>query len=100
MTYTNFMNQDQARQRSHSAPALDVDAPHIMVVDDDDRLRKLLRRYLCENGFDMSNGGAYDNEVASLYRFRNFRMVGIAPIRTSTRLPNLRASSPDINLSG
>ena len=51
MTYTNFMNQDQARQRSHSVPALDVDAPHIMVVDDDDRLRKLLRRYLCENGY-------------------------------------------------
>ena len=51
MAYTNFMNQDQARQRSHLAPALDVDAPHIMVVDDDDRLRKLLRRYLSENGY-------------------------------------------------
>ena len=40
------MNRDQARHGSQSAPALDVDAPHIMVVDDDDRLRKLLRRYL------------------------------------------------------
>lgn len=27
-------------------------------------------------------------------------MIGIAPIETSTCLPNLRASSPDVNLSG
>ena len=45
------MKRDQAGQESRSAPALDVDAPHIMVVDDDDRLRKLLRRYLSENGY-------------------------------------------------
>jgi len=45
------MNRDQVRQLSQSAPALDVDAPHIMVADDDDRLRKLLRRYLTENGY-------------------------------------------------
>ena len=38
------MNQDQKQ-------ALDGEAPHIMVVDDDDRLRKLLRRYLSENGY-------------------------------------------------
>ena len=25
-------------------------APHILVVDDDDRLRSLIRRYLIENG--------------------------------------------------
>lgn len=30
---------------------LDIGAPHILVVDDDDRLRKLLRRYLSENGY-------------------------------------------------
>lgn len=30
---------------------LDIEAPHILVVDDDDRLRKLLRRYLNENGY-------------------------------------------------
>lgn len=28
-----------------------VDLPHILVVDDDDRLRDLLRQYLLENGF-------------------------------------------------
>ncbi|MBF0249997.1 MAG: response regulator [Alphaproteobacteria bacterium] len=28
-----------------------ADLPHILVVDDDDRLRKLLQKYLCDNGF-------------------------------------------------
>ena len=28
---------------------------HILVVDDDERLRKLLKRYLCENGFRISS---------------------------------------------
>ncbi|WP_336080192.1 response regulator [Thalassospira sp. CH_XMU1448-2] len=31
-----------------------VDQPHILVVDDDDRLRDLLSRYLGENGFSVS----------------------------------------------
>ncbi len=31
-----------------------VDAPHILVVDDDNRLRELLRKYLSENGFRVS----------------------------------------------
>lgn len=31
-----------------------VDAPHILVVDDDDRLRALLRQYLSDNGFLVS----------------------------------------------
>ncbi|MGE0151320.1 MAG: response regulator [Reyranellaceae bacterium] len=35
-----------------------VDAPHILVVDDDNRLRDLLRKYLAENGFRVS--GAAD----------------------------------------
>ncbi len=30
------------------------EAPHILVVDDDDRLRSLLRQYLSENGFMVS----------------------------------------------
>jgi len=30
------------------------DAPHILVVDDDRRLRELLSRYLSENGFRVS----------------------------------------------
>ena len=28
-----------------------TDAPHLLVVDDDERLRGLLRRYLADNGF-------------------------------------------------
>jgi two-component system phosphate regulon response regulator OmpR len=36
----------------HSPPTLqDAPPPHVLVVDDDDRLRELLRRYLAENGF-------------------------------------------------
>ena len=27
------------------------DQPHVLVIDDDDRLRELLRKYLSENGF-------------------------------------------------
>ena len=30
---------------------VDIGLPHILVVDDDDRLRDLLKRYLGENGF-------------------------------------------------
>ncbi|MDP7293618.1 MAG: DNA-binding response regulator, partial [Verrucomicrobiota bacterium] len=30
---------------------MDSDLPHILVVDDDVRLRELLRKYLSENGF-------------------------------------------------
>lgn len=45
------MTQEQPRQPSKSPPVLDMDAPHILVVDDDDRLRKLLQRYLSENGY-------------------------------------------------
>ena len=35
-----------------STPTLtSTDAPHILVVDDDDRIRDLLRQYLTEHGF-------------------------------------------------
>jgi two-component system, OmpR family, phosphate regulon response regulator OmpR len=30
---------------------MNADIPHVLVVDDDDRLRELLRKYLSENGF-------------------------------------------------
>ncbi len=33
---------------------MDSDIPHILVVDDDDRLRELLRKYLSDNGFRVS----------------------------------------------
>ncbi len=40
----------------------DKDPPHILVVDDDERLRSLLRRYLSDNGFVVS--AAADAEEA------------------------------------
>ena len=32
-------------------PGMTGETPHILVVDDDDRLRELLRKYLAEQGF-------------------------------------------------
>lgn len=42
------------QQQNFDAPPED-DAPHVLVVDDDRRLRELLTRYLSENGFRVSN---------------------------------------------
>ena len=42
------------QQHNFDAPPAD-DAPHVLVVDDDRRLRELLTRYLSENGFRVSN---------------------------------------------
>ena len=43
-----------------------ADQPHILVVDDDDRLRDLLTRYLGENGFNVSAARDAANARASL----------------------------------
>jgi len=51
------MTREQHRPASKPPPALDMDAPHILVVDDDDRLRKLLQRYLSENGYRVTMAG-------------------------------------------
>ena len=37
-----------------SAPFLDDDAPHLLIVDDDRRIRQLLSRFLSERGFRVS----------------------------------------------
>jgi two-component system phosphate regulon response regulator OmpR len=37
--------------QAETAPAFDEASPHLLVVDDDRRLRALLQRYLLENGF-------------------------------------------------
>ena len=39
------------RNRRSVEARMDADNPHILVVDDDDRLRELLRKFLTENGF-------------------------------------------------
>jgi two-component system phosphate regulon response regulator OmpR len=36
---------------------MNADAPHILVVDDDRRLRELLQRFLADNGFRVSTAG-------------------------------------------
>ncbi len=38
-------------------PAIPEDAAHVLIVDDDDRIRALLKRYLNENGFRTSVAG-------------------------------------------
>jgi two-component system, OmpR family, phosphate regulon response regulator OmpR len=48
---------------------MDSDRPHILVVDDDDRLRELLRKYLNENGFliaSAANAGEARTKLAGI----------------------------------
>jgi two-component system phosphate regulon response regulator OmpR len=42
-----------SRHGSHEAPMIPTD-PHLLVVDDDERLRALLQRYLATNGYRVS----------------------------------------------
>ena len=39
------------------APAPAEDMPHVLVVDDDDRLRNLIAKYLGDNGFLVAPAG-------------------------------------------
>ena len=43
-----------------------ADLPHVLVVDDDDRLRDLLTRYLGETGFNVSAARDASEARASL----------------------------------
>ncbi len=52
------MNKDDAARRE----PLDDNAPHILVVDDDQRIRDLIVRFLFESGFRVS--AAHDAEAA------------------------------------
>ena len=42
------------------APVPGDDAPHLLVVDDDTRIRTLLREFLTSNGFRVTVAGAAD----------------------------------------
>jgi two-component system phosphate regulon response regulator OmpR len=44
--------------RSGAESALPSDAPHILVIDDDRRIRELIRSYLTDNGFRVSATGS------------------------------------------
>ncbi|MBL0934969.1 MAG: response regulator transcription factor [Rhizobiaceae bacterium] len=42
---------------TETTPILDDDAPHLLIVDDDTRIRSLLEQYLGENGFRVTAAG-------------------------------------------
>jgi len=48
-------SSEQSQRAADSAAP--VDQPHVLVVDDDRRLRDLLQRYLAENGFRVTTAG-------------------------------------------
>jgi two-component system, OmpR family, phosphate regulon response regulator OmpR len=50
------------------------DTPHVLVVDDDVRLRKLLARYLSENGF-MTAGAGDAGEARSMLSSLSFDLI-------------------------
>jgi two-component system phosphate regulon response regulator OmpR len=52
-------------------PRLDEKAPHILVVDDDERIRTLLKRYLTENGYrtTITEGGDGARELLGAMDF-------------------------------
>src|SRR5690606_38479896 len=47
----DLAGQETIIDRKSGATPLADDAPHILVVDDDRRIRELLKRYLSDNGF-------------------------------------------------
>jgi two-component system phosphate regulon response regulator OmpR len=50
----------ESPEKLEPAAAPDDDAPHLLVVDDDTRIRNLLRQYLTENGFRVTVAGNAD----------------------------------------
>src|ERR1700753_734100 len=48
------MHFSHARASGMSAPGTAVQAPHLLVVDDDERLRELLQRFLTSSGYRVS----------------------------------------------
>ncbi len=57
------MTAEPARQRQAAVPD---NAPHILVVDDDQRIRDLLARFLTESGFRVSAAGSAENARAMM----------------------------------
>ena len=60
------MSGDTAIADSARREALPAEAPHILVVDDDDRLRTLLSRYLRDNGYLVSTASTAAEARAKL----------------------------------
>ncbi|EHK57377.1 response regulator, partial [Allomesorhizobium alhagi] len=47
----------ESNELANNSAAPDDDAPHLLVVDDDTRIRNLLKQYLTENGFRITVAG-------------------------------------------
>ena len=60
------MNADSAAAGTARNEAPPAEAPHILVVDDDDRLRALLGRYLRDNGYHVSTASSAAEARATL----------------------------------
>src|SRR5690606_23072958 len=50
----------ESTEKLGQSTAPDDDAPHLLVVDDDTRIRNLLKQYLTENGFRVTVAGNAD----------------------------------------
>ena len=60
------MNADSATAGTSRREAPPAEAPHILVVDDDDRLRALLGKYLRDNGYHVSSASSAAEARAAL----------------------------------
>ncbi len=60
------MNETTAAISTTEAAALADDAPHLLVVDDDRRIRALLSRYLSEQGYRVTTAGSAAEALAKL----------------------------------
>lgn len=80
---------------------LNAAMPHILVVDDDARLRDLLRRYLADNGFLVSTaaGAAEARGLLPLLRYDLLILDVMMPGETGLQLArSLRADAPTLQL--
>ena len=80
---------------------LDDDAPHLLIVDDDERLRSVLRRYLVRNGFRVTEAGdaasasvklqslSFDLMILDVMMPGDSGFTFLAELRRSSRVPVL-----------
>ena len=76
---------------------MDKDKAHILVVDDDTRLRSLLQRFLRENGFYVSTAkdAAEARERLTEYKFDLLIVDIMMPNETGDRITGLSAGADD-----
>jgi hypothetical protein len=81
--------------RARSGPWM-TDPPHILIVDDGPRIRNMLRRYLVEEGFKVSDAGDGAGTRAVLAREVMVRSSGyvFAAAAVGITLPSANVRSP------